>query len=396
MAAMRQDGSTSRGTILYLVTEDWFFVMHRLAVARAALRAGFEVHVATTVHEDGKLISDLGFKLHPLNWKRGSLNPIDNIAMLLQVRHLCRTLRPDVVHSIALQPAILSLVALLGKSIKQLNSLVGLGFAFTSPRPKARFVRSILEFLWPRLANRRNVVVTVENSDDKSDLVRLGIRADKVHVLPGSGVDVTRLRPLPEPAGLVTIAYVGRLLGDKGLAALIDAYDIMVSHGCNARLVIAGEPDPPNPTSISVDEVENWKQRQGISVLGHISNIEDVWKVAHIAVLPSRREGMPLSLLEAAACGRPLVATDVPGCRELVRPGINGLLVPPDNAEALAEALELLAGDHQRRQNYGRAARDIAASEYATEIVNRRALALYDGMMRRAPESQPEAQARTL
>src|SRR5579871_3354554 len=388
---MRQDAPPSRGTILYLVTEDWFFVMHRLAVAQAALRAGFDVHVATTVHDDGKLISDLGFKLHPLNWKRGSLNPIDNISMLLQVRRLCRTVKPGIVHSIALQPAVLSLIALLGKPVQQLNSLVGLGFAFTSRRPKARFVRAVLKLLWPRLANRRNVLVTVENSDDRSDLLRLGISSTQVHVLPGSGVDVARLQPLPEPAVPVTVAYVGRLLGDKGLATLIGAYDIMVRHGCEARLIIAGDPDPPNPTSIAADEIESWKQRKGISVLGHISDIEDVWKAAHIAVLPSRREGMPLSLLEAAACGRPLVATDVPGCRELVRPGVNGLLAPADDAEALAEALERLAGDPQRRQNYGRAARTIAATEYSTEIVNGRALALYDGMMQRGPEGWRQA-----
>ncbi len=393
---MRQDGSTSRGTILYLVTEDWFFVMHRLAVARAALSSGFDVHVATTVHEDGKLINDLGFKLHPLNWKRGSLNPIDNVSMLLQVRRLCHALKPDIVHSIALQPAVLSLIALLGKSVKQLNSLVGLGFAFTSPRPKAKFVRAALRCLWPRLANRRNVLVTVENADDKSDLLRLGIGADQVRVLPGSGVDVARMQPLPEPDAPVTIAYVGRLLGDKGLTTLIDAYDIIVSHGCEARLIIAGDPDPPNPTSIPVADVESWKRRKGISVLGHISNIEDVWKTAHIAVLPSRREGMPLSLLEAAAYGRPLVATDVPGCRELVRPGVNGLLVPPDDAHALAAALEILVGDRERRQNYGRAARDIAAAEYSTEIVNRQALALYDGMTQRRPDGSRQARARTL
>jgi glycosyltransferase involved in cell wall biosynthesis len=380
---MVKDRSTSRGTILYLVTEDWFFVMHRLAVATAASRFGFDVHVATTVHDDGQLISDLGFKLHPLSWKRGSLNPADNIAMLLEVRRLCRTLKPDIVHSIALQPAVLSSVALLGIGIEQLNSLVGLGFTFTSSGPKAKFVRAVLKFLWPRLANRPNVLVTVENADDKSDLLRLGIASDKVRVLPGSGVDTARLQPLPEPATPVTIAFVGRLLGDKGLATLIDAYDIMASHGCNARLIIAGEPDLPNPTSIPADEVGGWKQRKGISVLGHVSNIEDVWKAAHIAVLPSRREGMPLSLLEAAACGRPLVATDVPGCRELVRHGVNGLLVPVDNAPALAEALELLVKDPERRQNYGRAARDIAVSEYSTEIVNRQALALYEAMAHR-------------
>ncbi len=377
---MEQRRSISRGTILYLVTEDWFFVMHRLAVARAALKSGFDVHVATTVHEDGQLIRDLGFTVHPLNWRRGSLNLAENVAMLRQVRRLCRTLKPDIVHSIALQPAVLSSVALLGIPIEQLNSLVGLGFSFTSSRPKARLVRGVLRLLWPRLANRPNVLVTVENSDDKSDLVRLGIGAEKVRVLPGSGVDTARLQPLPEPATPVTIAYVGRLLGDKGLTTLVEAFDIMVSHGCAARLVIAGEPDPPNPTSISVDEVDSWKHRKGISVLGHVSNVEDVWKAAHIAVLPSRREGMPLSLLEAAACGRPLVATDVPGCRELVRHGVNGLLVPPDNAQALAEALELLVKDAERRQDYGRAARNIAVTEYSTEIVNRQALALYEAM----------------
>ena len=153
------------------------------------------------------------------------------------------------------------------------------------------------------------------------------------------------------------MGFVGRLLDDKGVRTLVDAHAILAQRGRPVRLLIAGDPDPANPVSIPPQEIAAWSRRPGLLLLGHVADIRDVWKAAHIAVLPSRREGLPKSLLEAAACGRPIVATDVPGCREIARAGVNALLVPPDDPVALADAIDTLAQDAAMRARFGAAGR---------------------------------------
>src|SRR6266849_3131743 len=190
-------------------------------------------------------------------------------------------------------------------------------------------------------------------------------RPRRIVLIPGSGVDTVTLRPLPEPSGPMTIAFVGRLLADKGIRTLIEAQRQLRSKGIN--LLIAGTPDPANPASVSQAEAEAWGREPGITWLGHVDDISSVWARAHIAVLPSRREGLPKSLLEAAACGRPMVATDVPGCREIAIAGETGLLVPPDQAQALAAAIETLAAAPELRARFGRAARRLAEERFAAD-----------------------------
>jgi glycosyltransferase involved in cell wall biosynthesis len=394
-----QDNSSSacKPTLLYVVAEDWYFLLHRLPMARAAADAGYHVHLATHVNRDRSTIEALGFEVHPLNWRRGSLNPLDIISIVRDIRRLYSRLRPDIIHHIALQPVVIGSIAAMGLPVVTLNSLVGLGFAFTSSQPKARMVRTVFKVLLPRLMNRPNRAVTVENKDDKALLAAFGLRSAPVFVLPGSGVDIARLTPLAEPTGTMTVAFVGRLLGNKGVRTLVAAHELLKRRGIQVRLLIAGEPDPANPTSVPMTEIESWKSRPGITVLGYVSDIVAVWRSAHIAVLPSRGgEGLPVSLLEAAACGRPLIATDVPGCREIARPGVNGLLVAPDDASALAEAISQLAQDAELRRRFGEASRRIVETEYSSDIVGREVVALYDRLSgcRRDQSAQEKPQDR--
>ena len=155
------------------------------------------------------------------------------------------------------------------------------------------------------------------------------------------------LTPLPEPAGPFTVGYVGRLLDDKGVRTLVRAHELLAQRGIVINTLLAGEPDPSNPASIPDHVLAGWRHIPNLQLLGHVEDIRSVWAQAHVAVLPSRREGLPKSLLEAAACGRPLIATDVPGCREIARNDVNALLVPVDNAEALAAAIERLMKDRE-------------------------------------------------
>ena len=363
--------------LLYLVSEDWYFLSHRLPMARAARAAGYEVHVATRVVNGGTAIVAEGFQLHPMEWRRGSVNPFDFLRAVAEVRRVYRALAPDLVHQVALWPTIVGSVAGIGLPVKRLSALAGLGFAFTSNSAKARIVRAILRALLRLLLNGPHSAVLVQNPDDEALMTAVGIDRSRLFVIPGSGVDTDRLQPLAEPAGPITMAYVGRLLADKGLRALVSAQALLTARGEPVRLLIAGDADPANPGSIPPQEVDTWRRRPGVELLGHVRDIRDVWAKAHIAVLPSRREGLPMSLLEAAACGRPLVATDVPGCREVARPGLNALLVPRDDATALADAIAQLAKDAALRKRFGAASRALVEREFSSARIGAEIVALY-------------------
>jgi len=372
--------------LLYLVTEDWYFVSHRLPMARAARQAGFEVHVATRVAAHGAAITGEGFILHPLDWKRGSANPVAFLGSVRAVRTVYRAVRPDLVHHVALQPSIVGSIAARGLPCAVINAVTGLGSMFTATTAPARMARLMMTAMMRRLFNRPTSTVLVQNPDDQAALTALGIAPERIVRIPGSGVDVERLRPLPEPAGPPAAAFVGRLLEIKGLRTLMDAHARLAERGQPLRLLIAGDPDPANPASISPALLAQWRQRPGAEFLGHVPDIRSVWAAAHIAVQPSRGgEGLPLSLLEAAACGRPIVATDVPGCREIARADLNAILVPVDNPGALAAALSRLAGDPELRARYGAASRALAEAEFSSARIGREIVALYRRLLEQRP-----------
>jgi glycosyltransferase involved in cell wall biosynthesis len=367
--------------ILYLVSEDWYFVSHRLPMARAAKRAGYEVHVATRVDECGDEIAREGFVLHPIHWRRGSVSPLRLLVAVLETRRIYRQVRPDLVHHVAVVPAVVGSLAVLGLPIVRLNALAGLGFAFTSDTTKARAVRPFARPLLRWLLKRPKTTVLVQNPDDYAVVASLGLRKEAIALIPGSGVDTDALVALPEPAGLFTIAFVGRLLDDKGVRSLVQAHKLLNARGAAVQTLLAGEPDPFNPASIPTRVLDEWRHIANLRLLGHVDDIRTVWAQAHAAVLPSRREGLPMSLLEAAACGRPLTATDVPGCREIAREGVNALLVPPDDAEALANAIATLMTDRDLRARFGKASRQIAVDEFSSIRIGDQITALYSRLL---------------
>jgi glycosyltransferase involved in cell wall biosynthesis len=363
--------------LLYLVSEDWYFLSHRLPMARAALDAGYEVHVATRVVNGGAAITNEGFALHPLTWRRGSTNPMDFISAVAEVRLVYRALAPNLVHQVAFWPSIVGSLAAFGLGTTRLSALAGMGFAFTSNAPKARLVRALLRPILRHLLSGRQAAVLVQNPDDRAAMIKTGIDPARVFLIPGSGVDTEHLRPLPQPSGPLTMAYVGRLLDDKGLRTLVAAHTLLTERGDRIRLLIAGETDMANPASIPRAEIEGWRKRPSIEVLGQVPDVATVWAQAQIAVLLSRREGLPLSLLEAAACGRPIVATNVPGCREIARDGVNALLVPVDNPQAVADAVHRLAHDPALRAKFGAAGRMLVEHEFSSNRVGAETVKLY-------------------
>jgi glycosyltransferase involved in cell wall biosynthesis len=369
--------------LLYVVTEDWYFLSHRLPMARAARDAGFEVHVATRVVDGEAAIRAEGFELHPVPFVRGRIAPFGTVAAVRALRDIHRRIAPDIVHHVALQATVLGSIAAAGRPVSAVNALTGLGYTFTSGNAKAMLLRPILSALLRLLLNRSRQLVLVQNPDDRDSMLSLGIAPERIATIPGSGVDVDMLQPHPEPLGAPTIAFVGRLLADKGIRTLIEAHRLLRERGSKVELLIAGTPDPANPGSVSAQEVAGWSREPGITWLGHVDDIPALWARAHIAVLPSRREGLPKSLLEAAACGRPMIATDVPGCREIVIPGETGLLVPYDDPPALARAIETLATSPALRTRYGAAARRLAVARFSAEAIGRQTVDLYRNLVER-------------
>lgn len=372
--------------LIYIVTEDWYFVGHRLPMAQAAQSAGFDVHVVTRVKEHGDLIRSLGFTLHPIEWSRGSTSPADVLRSIMVLRRLVRRIEPDVVHNVALKPAILGSLACVTLPIKGIvNSINGLGSAFLASSMKGKILQRALGTTLPLLFNAKNVVCIVQNPDDMAALQGLGVRDKHLVLIPGSGVDTEALRPVAEPeGGPIRVGFVGRMLEDKGVRPLVEAFRILRRNEAAIELVLAGTPDPENHTSITEGELHRWSTEPGISWIGHCRDIQGFWAQNHIAVLPSRREGLPKSLLEAAACGRPMVATDAPGCREVAIDGRTGLLVPIDDPPALAQAIRILAADRNLRLRFGQAARELAEQQFSSVRIGRQTSGLYAAMARKA------------
>jgi glycosyltransferase involved in cell wall biosynthesis len=375
--------------LLYVVSEDWYFLSHRLPMARAARDAGFEVHIATNVADGAAAIEAERFVLHPIPFARGRLSPHATLATIMALRRVQRAVAPALTHHVSLQPTVLGLIAALGRPTACVNALTGLGYSFTSNTAKAKAVKLVIGALLRPLLDRAGVINLVQNEDDRAALMALGVANSRIALIPGSGVDVTRLRPLPEPDGPLTAAFVGRLLDDKGIRVLVAAHRLLRGRGLNARLLIAGTPDPANPASVAQAEAASWNEEPGIAWLGHVSDISGLWARAHIAVLPSRREGLPLSLLEAAACGRAMVATDVPGCRVIVLAGETGLLVPVDDPPALADAMERLLRAPQLRAQFAAAARRLVVERFSADVIGRQIVTLYRDLLDAQSDTHP-------
>jgi glycosyltransferase involved in cell wall biosynthesis len=374
----------ARPRVIYLVTEDWYFVSHRLPMARAARDAGFEVHVATRVDRHAAAIQAEGFLLHPVSWRRGSFDPRDLLRVIREVRALYRRLKPDLAHHVALPATVVGSLAARGLPVRCMNAMTGLGTIFISNTVKVRAVRAALRPALRWLLSNPGGKVLVQNLDDQALVQELGVEPRRIALIAGSGVDTEVLLPAPEPNGPVQVAFVGRLVEAKGIRTLVEAHARLCAQGHDIKLVIAGVPDTANPSSIPAHEIAAWSRQHNISYLGFVEDIAGLWASVHVAALPSHREGLPLSLLEAAACGRPLIATDVPGCRAIARTGLNALLVPVDDVEALAAAIKRLALDPQLRRRFGAASRKLAEQEFSSERIGRELVNLYRQMLDRA------------
>jgi glycosyltransferase involved in cell wall biosynthesis len=363
-----------------VVAEDWYFWSHRRPIASAALQNGYDVFVATRVGDCGEKIIEAGFRLIPLRLDRSSYSLFHELRTVSELRSIYRREKPDIIHHIALKPILYGSMAALGnRRIQVINAFAGMGYLVSSPSFKARMLKRVLWKMFRFLLNRPNSFLLLQNEEDRDLLVaEVGVPIDKTTIIRGSGVDVNEFQAIAEVPGVPIVLLSSRMLWIKGISDFVEAAKLLRARGVHARFVLAGDTDPGSPGAIPREKLQEWQNAGRVEWWGHQQSMSRMLQQSAIVCLPSHGgEGVPKALIEAAASERAIVATDVPGCRDIVRHGTNGLLVPPKNPAALADAIATLLNDPSLRAAMGRRGREIAVNEFSEQKVIQQTLALY-------------------
>jgi glycosyltransferase involved in cell wall biosynthesis len=361
-----------RPKILFVVNDASFFVSHRLRLAQEAQAKGFETVVACGAASGEAILADQGIRTRPFVLSRSGFNPISEWRSYRALLRIYREEAPDIVHHVTIKPVLYGTIAACAANVPGVvNAISGLGFIFTQRGRVAGMKRRLVNLLYRFALRHPNMHVIFQNREDLRDFVdgMAAIPERHAHLIRGSGVDLDAFPLTPEPPTPPTFVLVARMLRDKGVGEFVAAARMLRAKHPDWRFQLVGGTDAGNPSSISEAELQSWSKQGCVEWLGHRSDVRAVLQAAHVVCLPSYREGLPKSLLEAAAVGRPMIAADVPGCREVVRDGITGLLVPPRDCAALADAMRRLGEDASLRGRLGRAAHERALALYSIEDV---------------------------
>lgn len=361
--------SAQMSKLLIIVNVDWFFCSHRLPVALAALKRGYEVHVACKF-TDPSLIANLsshGLILHDLDIDRSAKRISSLFITLVRIYRLILSLSPNVIHLVTIQPVLLGgMAARLAGHTNIVYAISGLGHAFSAHSFLSRFRRLIVKAFYRLALSSRAKAVIFQNPDDQLLISRLcSITSEDSYLIPGSGVDLSLYEHKPLPDGGPVVLMVSRLLAAKGVREFVSSAALLRSRGVKVTFQLAGTPDQSNPTAISEEELRLWRDQGLVEILGQRRDIHNLMSSAHIVCLPSYYpEGLPKVLCEAAACGRAVITTNEPGCRDAIVDGQTGLLVPSMDSVALADAIQSLVSDFELMRSMGINARTRAESLY--------------------------------
>ncbi len=375
--------------LLILVTEYYYFRSHKQDLAKCAKESGFDVRVATRI---GNHTPDRdGISAINVDWTRS--NSLVRAATqffpeVLNVRRLLKQNAPTVLHNIALKPSIIGSLAALNIDVKVINSVNGFGFLFYDRSILARIAQKICGFILRLSIKRNGAVIVLQNKDDlRFAEATLGVRKDRLRLIPGSGVDTEQFKlatPCQGPS--FRFLVLARLLRIKGIEIAIDAHKTLRASGYTQELVVCGGYDPDNPSAISPETVSRWSDIPGITFMGHVEDVRPVLTDSDVVVQPSLGgEGLPKSLLEAAAFAKPMIASDVPGNREIVLNDITGLLVEPGNADSLAEAMKWAMTHPDSLVQWGTAARQKVVAEFSAQRIMAQHAQLYSDTIATEP-----------
>jgi glycosyltransferase involved in cell wall biosynthesis len=368
--------------ILFFITEDWFFYSHRLNLVKAVKNSGFEVVVVTRDSGKYKFYEDHGIRVVSFNMMRSSISLFRELGVLYSLRKVIKAEKPDIVHLVALKPILYGTLVsrLLGVKII-INAFSGLGSLFVS----SSFIKCLMEYLvlsiFKLLFFGKNIYCIFQNNDDLEYFAKKRIiNKERTFLIRGSGVDTSLFKPCNKPDGVVNVAFISRIIRDKGVLDFVEAAKMLKNK--NIKMIIVGVPDKDNPSSISEDLINEWSKQGIIEWLGKCENVSEIMNNFHIVTLPSYREGLPKVLLEAAACACPIIATDVPGCREICRNGINGILIRKKDPKALKEAICYLADNKSVCKKFGEKGREIVIDEFSEDFVVAQTVEIYNHLLK--------------
>ncbi|WP_298448151.1 glycosyltransferase family 4 protein [uncultured Marinobacter sp.] len=372
------------GRILFVVNAPEFFLSHRLPIAQAAKAEGYDVYVASAFGEKVGEIEKQGFTHHVVPFARRGQNPLSELKTILKLIALFRSLKPDLVHLVTIKPVVYGGVAARFSGVNAVVSAVsGLGTVFLASSIAAKARRWLVKRLYAAAFKQKRFAVIFQNPDDRDTLQSLvALEPSDTRMIRGSGVDLDEYPCLPEPAGKPVVVMAARLLSDKGVFEFVQAAQLLGERSVPVTMRLVGSPDPGNPTSVSKPDLESWKRAGVVELLGYRSDIAEQYAAAHIVCLPSYREGLPKSLVEAAACGRAVVTTDVPGCRDAITPDVTGVLVPAKDPLGLADALQSLIQNPELRHEMGREGRKLAEEAFAIERIVAQHIEIYRDLLK--------------
>lgn len=375
--------------LLFVVNVDWFFVSHWLPLARAAKLAGYEVHVATTPTDKADASLTAEFTCHNLTIDRSGVNPFSELKSAYAIYQLLKQVKPDIVHLMTIKPILYGgLAARLARVPAVVVGVTGLGFVFISNKTHVKLLRYLVVQFYKLAFNHKNIFVTFENESDKAYFLQEKlVNESQVSVVNGAGVDLDVFHYTTERTDKTIITFAGRLLRDKGFFELIAAANIIKSsYGDRVEFWIVGLPDPVNPASITQAELDKLHAEKIVTFLGFQPNIADIFSKSNVVVLPSYREGLPKVLIEAAACGRAVITTDVPGCRHAIIPNVTGLLVPPKQVAPLVEAISRVIENVDFRLQLGLKGRELAEQRFAVDKISADYIYMYNKLLSRITE----------
>ncbi len=374
--------SSGRLKILFLANTDWYLYNFRRSLAETLRRDGCDVVLVSPAGEYGKRLQNLGFRWIPFNFSTRSMNPMGELKTVLRLLRLYINERPTIAHHFTIKCVLYgSIAARLTGGVRIVNSVTGLGYLFSSSDRAAGWALPVASGIYRHVLGVNRQRVIFQNEEDQETFIRSGlIEARFCRLIRGSGVDCERFKPAAgaqERAKQVRVLFASRLLREKGVDEFIAAARLIKSRGGDAEFFLAGDVYEGNPSSLSKAEVEAIHREGVVRHLGHVEKMWELLAGIDIVVLPSYREGTPRILLEAAASGKAIVATDIAGCRGLIHHGVNGLLVPVKDPGALAAAIEELINHPEKRIHFGRAGREIVLREFDERIVIRKTLDVY-------------------
>ncbi len=365
--------------IVMFANTDWYLYNFRRSLALEIQSRGYRVLMISPPGEFGLRLRELGLRWEPLQMDRRSLRPQTEAGVIWRLVQVLRAENPCLIHDFTIKCVIYgSLAATLARIPNRVHEVSGMGYVFTSSDRRARVLAPVLRTLIPLVAGQSGTRVVIQNPDDEAALSQMGVMAANLRLIRGSVVNCRRFAPNPNRgrrAGRTQILYTGRLLWDKGIAEFVEAAKRL--QALDIDFVAAGSPDPGNPAAVPMDKLREWETQGLVRFPGHVEDIPKLLAEADIFVLPSYREGLPKSLIEAAACGLPLIATDVPGCRDVITDGLDGLLVPPRDSAALADAIWKLVEDPDLASRLGANAREKAEAVFDEKLIVDKTLDVY-------------------